>query len=34
MIENVLFFEEAGFEDDATAIDFAINLFGIVGEAD
>jgi hypothetical protein len=34
-IDNfLLFFEEAGFEDDAAAVDFAVYFFGIVGEAD
>jgi hypothetical protein len=30
----ILFFEEASFEDDATAVNFAVYFFGIVGEAD
>ena len=31
MIE--LFFQEASFENDAATFDFAVNFFGIVGEA-
>jgi hypothetical protein len=30
----LLFLQEAGFEDDVAAVDFAVYFFGIVGEAD
>ena len=32
-LNRFLLFKEAGFEDDAAAVDFAVNLFGVFGEA-
>ena len=33
-MDNALFLREAGFQYDAATLDFAVNLFGVVGQAD